>query len=79
MDISDRFLTVREVAEHFRVSCDTVRKWVRAREVESIDVGRGGKPNYRILESSLKSVGLINTNRVHPLLVGADRIVRNLD
>ena len=41
-------LTVKEVAEHYRVSQDTVRKWIRDKRIEHINVGTGKRASYRI-------------------------------
>lgn len=41
-------LTVREVAEHYRVSQDTVRKWIREKRIAHENIGRGKRATYRI-------------------------------
>lgn len=41
-------LTVKEVAEHYRVSQDTVRKWIRDKRIEHINVGTSKRASYRI-------------------------------
>jgi excisionase family DNA binding protein len=41
-------LTVKEVADHYRVSQDTVRKWIREKRIEYLNVGRGKRATYRI-------------------------------
>lgn len=43
-------LTVKEVAEHYRVSPDTVRKWIREKRIEYENIGRGKRATYRIPE-----------------------------
>lgn len=52
-----RYLTVEEVAKHFRVSASAVKRWIKAgRLPNTIDIGTDKKPAYRIPESSLSSV-----------------------
>jgi excisionase family DNA binding protein len=52
-----RYLTVEEVAEHFRVSATAVKRWIKAgRLPNTIDIGTDKRPTYRIPESSLTSV-----------------------
>lgn len=41
-------LTVKEVAEHYRVSPDTVRKWIREKMIEHENIGIGKRATYRI-------------------------------
>lgn len=41
-------LTVKEVAEHYRVSQDTVRKWIREKRIAHENIGRGKRATYRI-------------------------------
>lgn len=42
------YLTVAEVAAHYRVSQDTVRRWIREKRLPAEDIGRGKRPTYRI-------------------------------
>lgn len=72
MTNQDRFLTVREVATHFRVSGDTVRRWISAGVIQSINISIGKKPSYRILERSLSAIGKTQgkAKSTHPALVG---------
>jgi excisionase family DNA binding protein len=46
------WMTVDEVAEHFRVSVETVRRWIRAGELPVLDLG-GPKMGYRIRRTDL--------------------------
>lgn len=48
-------LTVDEVAERMRVNAETVRRWLRTKQLKGVrqNTGRGGGP-YRILESELR-------------------------
>ena len=48
----ERWLTVAEVAERFRLSLETVRKWIRSGELPALHLG-GPKAGYRIKESDL--------------------------
>jgi excisionase family DNA binding protein len=47
----DPLLTVEEVAQQLGVHVETVRRWVRSREIESINLG--GPAGYRIRQSAL--------------------------
>ena len=51
-DADERWLTVAEVAERFRVTTETVRRWIRNGELPVLDLG-GPKAGYRIKESDL--------------------------
>jgi excisionase family DNA binding protein len=50
----DKVLTVEEVAERMRVNPETVRRWLRTKQLRGVrmNTGRGGGA-YRILESEL--------------------------
>ena len=48
----DKVLTVEEVAERLNVGIETVRRWIRSKELEAIDLG--GRAGYRITESALE-------------------------
>lgn len=48
----EKLLTVEEVAEQLRVNQDTVRRLIRNKELEAIDMG--GRAGYRIPESALE-------------------------
>ena len=48
---TDRLLTVDEVAAQLGVNHDTVRRWIRNKELEAIDLG--GRAGYRIPQSAL--------------------------
>jgi excisionase family DNA binding protein len=48
----ERLMTVEEVAEQLGVNLDTVRRWIRNKELEAIDLG--GRAGYRITESDLE-------------------------
>lgn len=43
----DEWMTVEEVAELFKVNPETVRRWIRSKELPVLDVG-GRKGGYRI-------------------------------
>ena len=55
-----RLMTVEEVAEQLGVNLDTVRRWIRNKELEAIDLG--GRAGYRITESDLEK--FINERRI---------------
>jgi len=46
------WMTVEEVANHFQVSQETVRRWIRAGDLPVLDLG-GPKMGYRIRRSDL--------------------------
>ena len=48
----DKLLTVDEVAARLRVHAETVRIYLRKRELEGVN--RGGRAGWRIPESALK-------------------------
>lgn len=48
----DKLLTVEEVADQLGVNLDTVRRWIRNKELEAIDLG--GRAGYRITEADLE-------------------------
>jgi len=47
----DRWLTVQQVCDQLQVSDQTVRRWIKTRELPATDLG--GKAGYRIRESDL--------------------------
>ncbi len=49
--MSDRWLTVEEIARNLYLHRETVRRWVRSGELPSIILGRRG--GYRIKEADL--------------------------
>ena len=48
---SDELLDVEKVAEELRVHVDTVRKWIREKQLRAVKLGRRG--GYRIRRSDL--------------------------
>jgi excisionase family DNA binding protein len=48
----DVLLTVDEVARRLSVHPETVRKWIKNKEIEAINLG--GPAGYRISEAALK-------------------------
>lgn len=46
------WLTVQEVAEHFRVNEETVRRWIRSGDLPVLELG-GPRAGYRIRRSDL--------------------------
>ena len=43
----ERWLTVTEVADHFRVDADTVRRWIKAGRLKGAQLG-GPRTSFRI-------------------------------
>ncbi len=53
MDTEQReWLTVPEVADYFRISEETVRRWIRGGELAVLDLG-GARAGYRIRRDEL--------------------------
>lgn len=48
----DKLLTVEEVAEQLGVTAETVRKWIRSKDLEALDLG--GRAGYRVGEPALE-------------------------
>lgn len=46
------WMTVDEVASLFRVSIETVRRWIRSGELKALDLG-GPRMGYRILRTDV--------------------------
>lgn len=46
------WMTVEEVASVFRVSVETVRRWIRSGELKVLDLG-GPRMGYRILRTDI--------------------------
>jgi excisionase family DNA binding protein len=42
--MSHEWLTIEEIAEELRVSEETVRRWIRTKQLKALSIGRG----YRI-------------------------------
>jgi excisionase family DNA binding protein len=42
--MSEDWLTIEEIAEELRVSEETVRRWIRKKQLKALSIGRG----YRI-------------------------------
>lgn len=49
----ETLLTVEEVAKRLAVHPDTIRKWIRHKELNAINLG--GRAGYRIKASALES------------------------
>jgi excisionase family DNA binding protein len=49
----DPLFTVEEVARQLGVNPDTVRRWIRNKEIKAINLG--GQAGYRITRSALKT------------------------
>jgi excisionase family DNA binding protein len=48
----EEWMTVEEVAVLFKVSTETVRRWIRAGELKVLDLG-GPRMGYRIMRSEV--------------------------
>ncbi len=67
--VSDRALTVREVAERYGVSEGTVLGWVKSGQLQAINVGRSmaaKKPRWRITAEALETFELVRTHSPPP-------------
>lgn len=66
--MSDRALTVAEVAERYSVDPHTVLLWIKRGELRAIDVSRnrGGKPRWRISAEALATFELCRTANPPP-------------
>lgn len=62
MDRAQRYYTVAEVAARFGVSVDTVRKWIKAGELEAIMLGPR-KAGYRIADGAIDAFVARRTTR----------------
>jgi excisionase family DNA binding protein len=51
--MSDRVLTVPEVAERLRINEETVRRWLRTGKLQGVRLG-GTRAGYRIAESEVE-------------------------
>lgn len=47
-------LTPPQVAERYGVSPDTVRRWITNGDLPATDVGKGGRPRYKVSADNLK-------------------------
>lgn len=48
-----RLLKVSEVAEHFRVTEETVRVWIAKGKIAHVNISSGKRPTYRIPPEAL--------------------------
>lgn len=55
-----KYLTPKEVAEHYRVSQDTVRRWIKAGRVPHVNLGTADRPLYRIPEDAIASLARVH-------------------
>jgi excisionase family DNA binding protein len=53
--VTDRVLTVRDVAEEYRVSGHTVLRWITSGDLRAVDVSRtrGKRPTWRITRAAI--------------------------
>lgn len=54
--LEERFYTVKELSEYFRVSERTVRNWIKDGSIESYKVGRMTRVSEEQLNSYLESI-----------------------
>jgi len=67
--MTDRALTVREVAERYGVGEHTVLGWIRSGQLKAINVGRspnGKKPRWRVTVEALETFELVRTHSPPP-------------
>lgn len=49
----NQLLTVHEVAQHYRVTDDTVRRWIKEKRISSINIGTGKLARWRIPQDAV--------------------------
>lgn len=59
-----RYLTVREVANHYRVSRDTIVRWIKKGRIAADNIGTPDLPRYRIRDCNLGALVVESTNAV---------------
>lgn len=61
--MSDRAITVRELAERYGVGARTALTWIARGELRAVDVSRerGGRPRWRITTEALEAFELART------------------
>ena len=67
--MTDRTLTVKELAERYGVTGHTVLRWIASGELRAINVGRrpgGKKPRWRITAEALETFELIRSHSPPP-------------
>ncbi len=52
--VDEHYKTVKEVADLLKVSEATVRRWIKARELRAIDIGKGWRIGSRDLDAFLQ-------------------------
>lgn len=53
MNTEHAYLTVTEVADHYRVSVQTVLRWIKAGRIKAENIASGKRPVYRIPAATL--------------------------
>lgn len=60
--LTERYLTVEEVADRLRVNREAVRRWLRAGELRGVHLSR--KTGWRITEADLAAFLRVRENRL---------------
>lgn len=47
------YFTTDQVAEMFQVPSRTVRRWIRQRRIDAVDIAEGSRSEYRIPEAAV--------------------------
>jgi len=61
--MSHEWLTIEEIAEELRVSEETVRRWIRTKQLKALSIGRGYRIRRKDYEDFLdrRSTGIADT------------------
>lgn len=51
-----QYFTCRQVAVHFGVSADTVRRWIKEGRIKGANIGTVKRPTYRVLASEVREM-----------------------
>ena len=59
-----QYMTVREVASHYRVSRDTIVRWIKRGRIAADNIGTPQVPRYRIRDCNLGALIVESINSV---------------